>query len=1334
MAIDQAREVNMLYKGWHQDNDPILQPKDTVSDMLNMRLVSNASNSYAAESMLGTEISFVLPAGYKPIGGTSLPNKLIIFSTNGSANSTGKIGVVIIDSLGAGTYTNLKTDADFKFGYDYPIRKAIAIRENDTTERVYWSDFNNSPRVINILDSGIATIPVSILDWTPKKVTGLIDFLSTRLAGSVKCGTWQFFYRLKDKSGITTSWSYPTRPAPVGIPSAGTTVEHYQAYQGNLSTVSSGKAIQLRVSGVDTSYDTIEVAALFASDYQITGNAFVISSGPVSGSTMDFIYSGNENLGIITQEELVQVFTPIIKAKDFEVMKQRMMPGNLQLVGELPLTFDPSSSATITSINYLLPTDNTGFPTELGAASSGAIPLALCGTKKNPFTGVLSGNIMVDGKYIVTGTTGQITYHGVVYNIGDVFVGITVAGVVIRTFTQTGDTSLRAILQWKKFGTTYNTVYLDDDFYDYKGTTVSNHLKGYWRNETYRIGVLPLDLYGNPMFVRWIGDITIPNQFDTSPFNARLCELYNAGSPTELAASIRAIGLEISNLDLSSIADKISGFSIVRAPRDKQILGQGLLWPLRSDSTDIHPQATQLDAADGYPSLYSNSFMFHCPEAIFGFNSGISFQVNDKIDIQDYYHSGMGNLETRNYHYYEKMYSQYTGSLPATGAKGYADTIKWLTSIGPTGETTGWNPYDPGSKLVNKTKIFPDASIDALLGITGIQGRYGIGTASNVLVLTATNDGAAEHKALVNYKRPKGTLYGGNSAAAKAANQYIHCGHFQEINASVYAANGNSWIFNNVQVFGGDCFVQLFDYARVMKWGAEPGGHTRYSHGIIFPVESNINLAYRKGRHLAKDRSYEDDSGLIFNTNGVSQDWAAGGNEDYSYNGSYSEDESTVFYPALPTSYQVSGVKETMVRYSELKFNGETIDNFRRFLANNFKEVNDKYGEINNLVAEHDRLFYLQNQAIGYLPVGERVTINDPASGMATLGEGGIMTRFDELSTTYGSQHQFSLAKLPQGFVWFDMRNRAFMKFDGNRVVDLSIEKGISSFFFNTPVFAINPNSASTILNSDNPFLGYGIAAFYDNRFKEAVMTFHNLHLGTFGIVYSEISNGFQGAFWKISEVSPMAIKINNFLIGTVPARPAIVPSTAYVLGDQVTDYTVSEYPNYICILAFITGVSPTVPSADATHWLKTADKKEMHVHNRGSVCKFYGVVYDNYFEIIANDAPEISKVVDCLEMIGNNNYQDNPFTDYLFNNSYQSASDLNIDGVTVDKNYRLINQVWCSNLPKNNVSNGFGERLVDLWLKMKFRKDNKLAGSYIISKNKITKIVSLISYYRPVR
>jgi len=234
-----------------------------------------------------------------------------------------------------------------------------------------------------------------------------------------------------------------------------------------------------------------------------------------------------------------------------------------------------ATGVTITESPYEIGADNKGeltpnvleFSTEVNYAA-GLVPV--------PFIDYIYAN----RNYVVRGVPGDsVLYNSITYYPGDSFVGV--SGVVF--FTRTGTARVKGCIRIKNYdkfsgGSSYKIIDLLDEFWDYRSMASHCYLKGYWREETYRFGIVAWDKFGNPYAVRWIGDKTIASQSHSSG-DYKLLKGYAGYAPLggDDYYNLIAMGLSFDNIDITDIADKISGISIVRVERDKTVLAQALL-------------------------------------------------------------------------------------------------------------------------------------------------------------------------------------------------------------------------------------------------------------------------------------------------------------------------------------------------------------------------------------------------------------------------------------------------------------------------------------------------------------------------------------------------------------------------------------------------------------------------------------------------------------------------------------------------------------------------------------------------------------------------------------
>lgn len=1389
-------DVSTLENGMIQDNGPELQPKNSYNYGRNGNLISKGNNNYSFEAIDGTKLSWSMPlhktgeGKFIPIGWYRMGEDLVVFSTDEKSinGGDGEIGLVTFDNAGKGTYSAKYYHPSLLFTQSQMI-EGYGIEENDAYHRAYWTDNLNQPRTINLASPIITTeylttqlvvgvqymvltdsigsithnaivygpkqaagnvftavntvfvttgsakviryLNPNILNYTPEKALSTIDFVEY-IGGNVNCGVKMYAYRLSTFDGYQSSWSFTTNPIHVGPSSPGL---GYQQYQGGGSSglTNSGKGLELLITNIPLEFDKIQVAVIEVDGtYDVIRNSEIFWDTTISGASMTINHIGQENLGAFLVDDLILKTAIIARIKTMTTIKQRQEIANLTERQEIE--FDPTA-ATITPFVYEVPADANALTTR-------EFNTPICAA-----AGIASGSIFPKGHYVVRGT-GSITYNAVVYAVGITFIGV--AGVTTFTVTS-GVPIVRGcirIQQYLKFSSApvYKIIDLLDEYFDYKSMASHMYLKGHWRDETYRLAAVPIDKFGNPFFGRFMGDVTIPSQSDVSG-TYKLLNSY----ATDTKFTLGIVGLTISNLDITDIADQVGGIQIMRVPRDAQVLGQGCLWQncdSYNHNATLNPNtivplstANTADDFNANPSVGVNGmqpyrFGVMGPEFDFNlsqFNIGV-VSADRLKPVADYSPLLSGGDAMRSDGLAEQRYSKwylhnrYTG-LDSAISRADNSSVGTTTTLG-------------GGYILKNEDIATDTStafgrkcarggqrtiitVDAVDFYNPANGGLGTGT-----------NGDTNRRLIVNYVRPKTNLYGGTSDVAKANNLYIPTGHFLRIDSTVLADiddGAGNYVLNGMQVFGGDCFVNLYDrmtsvYDEKYSSGGNPisNGDGSYSYGYVFPVESNINTGLREGRHMSKDGMHNNPNGVVYNFGGTRRD------ESFTYNPAYSSENDQRVYAPLPVDFVDTGRFPFTARYSQQKNLGETIDNMRIFLVNNFKNADALHGEINNLIVGLDRLFYLQNKGVGYFPIEERESTTGALGQAVQLGVGGVMQRADQLDKFYGNQHQWGVITLENNFMFFDMRRRTpvRMSYDG-QVMDMAVIKGMQGFFQNafTDV-EVEANTGGTILSLDKPLLGNGIIAVYDTKHKCAYMTFKfNKNEARavedfnrpkdFTIGVSSQLDKFTGFF----DFTPgIIIEHNNYVYAAQESRFDIIADMPYIKGMIVS----KDQSNYLCIKDLTTS-DPVAANQQpdyggSIYWVKINSENEIDQYWKGDICKLHGVVYPYELAVVQNQNLDIEKIYDNHEIYGNDVLP----TDLYYETSRQTGSDLDI--ASSNKNIRLIdNSVWANIAFDTNRS-----RMLDHWLKTRIVVKN-YSTDQTVSLNKKKRIVYLKTIYRKV-
>lgn len=256
----------------------------------------------------------------------------------------------------------------------------------------------------------------------------------------------------------------------------------------------------------------------------------------------------------------------------------------------------------------------------------------------------------------------------------------------------------------------------------------------------------------------------------------------------------------------------------------------------------------------------------------------------------------------------------------------------------------------------------------------------------------------------------------------------------------------NPAIENIAEVFDGDTYICPFEYVSLHKFAFKElhGPLTTVIVNYI-PVETSINLMYASGVQFINNNS-EDNISWVQEEPGRILDNPAQDKPQFIYNTVYSSD-----YKLQMNTIKLSLLNKDdshfdyRCRYSNKKENGELQDSWTTFLAANYIDVSPDYGKITELKTFKNSLVFFQERAFGLLSVNERITLTDNNSNQLLLGSGGVLDRYDYISTTNGMEDgNFSDIVTNTALYWIDYDNKEYCQYSGgNSYSIISRIKGV---------------------------------------------------------------------------------------------------------------------------------------------------------------------------------------------------------------------------------------------------------------------------------------------------
>ena len=601
------------YGGLDKDTayDTIKQNK--YIDALDIRITTTTGESQGAfTNIKGNKYSFTIPtsgtfneipwnipaSGGTPevIGYTTIRNVIILFV----ADDLGKNGWIYkIEYDPASRELTVPpvliyySDA-LNFKKEWPI-EALGRFENQDIQRVYWTDYNNYFRSLNIQDNNLVTTLPGQIDVFPNVNFNMPLLESVSGGGSLDSGSYQIAYRLITFDGKETLISPPSMMIPVY--SSGIT-DTYPSIYGNVEKTNTGKTLTFTVDTSDYSnYEKIEFFSLYYENSTATPVATSVEIITLTGAnTTTFIYTGAE--GTIFDIELFSFTTKNFAFKTFKSITQK----DNYLVGA-------NIKASTIDVQQLLEGGSFDAKTRrYNGDSTPEPPFPIGGT--NPGGNGLTGNNDLDNAFNLEfnkdshwNVDWQSNAKQYKYKSDGVTLGGDGPNISYTFHTEAmsidGDSQPNYQNQGGPFYQSFDNHNLDDGYGqrnnsgypDNTSPFISGLLRGYKRGETYRFGIVFYTLKGEATYIEYIGDIKFPDISEKDSSNNKskspyfpisiTGKEYDAALPDTLTVGIN-LGIKFS-IDFSTCADllkNITGFQIVRCPRtnvDKRRLSSGIL-------------------------------------------------------------------------------------------------------------------------------------------------------------------------------------------------------------------------------------------------------------------------------------------------------------------------------------------------------------------------------------------------------------------------------------------------------------------------------------------------------------------------------------------------------------------------------------------------------------------------------------------------------------------------------------------------------------------------------------------------------------------------------------
>ena len=565
-----------IYKGLTSDAAYDSIGEGLYIDALDIRITTDSGNSQGAiTNIKGNRFYFALPTTdsdigvngtMEIIGATSIRNTIILFTADDDGNN-GWIFTLEYDDTNQNLIsqpTIVYKNSQLLFSKKRPIA-SFGRYESDCIQRVYFSDYQEYFRSLNVVDPNSLTIELGLIDIFPniKYVQPLLTNVLT--GGNLLAGNNQYAYLLTTVDGKESLISPPGNMIHT-VQDLESELQTRQ-YNGNSESYNVGKALEITI---DTSnyggFESITLIHIFHPDLTGTPQVFSVETKNIgSANEIVFIHTGTE-----TTTFEIDLFTYTTKAYSFKTAKTLSQKDNALIVAnikgsnfdvqarltELGESFNPNTKRFNSALQ-----EDTSLTTDLDKAFNSNFNKDAHWDKA--WHDNFQFKFQADGLRL-GGQGPNITYN---FHLEPFLIDNEAA----PDFANLNHISNVA-------------VDLNDGYGNYANNTwdsnaspfISGLLRGYKRGETYRFGIVFYSKKGEASFVEYIGDIKFPDISDDDSVANDSSTTYfplsietNDNYPTSVDTTAYAMGIEF-NIDFSTCPNfltEIDSYQIVRLKR-----------------------------------------------------------------------------------------------------------------------------------------------------------------------------------------------------------------------------------------------------------------------------------------------------------------------------------------------------------------------------------------------------------------------------------------------------------------------------------------------------------------------------------------------------------------------------------------------------------------------------------------------------------------------------------------------------------------------------------------------------------------------------------------------
>ena len=507
--------------------------------------------------------------------------------------------------------------------------------------------------------------------------------------------------------------------------------------------------------------------------------------------------------------------------------------------------------------------------------------------------------------------------------------------------------------------------------------------------------------------------------------------------------------------------------------------------------------------------------------------------------------------------------------------------------------------------------------------------------------------------------------------------------------------NGDSLLSerqNDRGIFGGDIFICRYGFRSTLQHNHidENSQPRRAIHYHIVESTDNINF-----------RHSESDSDLYFPGSIAKRILQAEAQQDFTHQDNLNYDDTfsaeNDLRPAFPLPLKEIEQTDfpTRAHRSAKRDTTSLTDNYRIFLANQFKDAPKNRGELWKLSSFNNLLYFHMEESLYVTKGKQQMQMKDGTE--AFVGSGDIFQQDpDEIMQADkgygGTQSQWAALTTNYGYFFVDVNSRkVFLMQD--KLTEVS-NTGLENWFKDNLPFALEQYSFNaTCLNKifDNPIIGLGLTAIYDPKFKRILLTKKDLKpTADFITGYNLYLNAILAdlADWVGGEIL-FDCDIGQYIIISVDDNPGGANTITRTPIDwdnknyfTSTGWTISYYPEFNVWCGFH-DYTPYIYFNTSDNFYsinKASGDTVIWEHNSGNKGQYYGTTYPFEVEYIHNEFREedtlLSSFNYTLEAFNSSNISvlEHGFTSFFVYNTLQISDESTLDYLI---NIRRIGNNW---------------------------------------------------------